>query len=379
MRRILYLISDTGGGHRASARAIVATMKMVEKEPNVHEIVDVFTLGRPFVNFLFGKSYGPMIKKTPWLYQFIFFLFNNDFVFHFAFNVNYYLLGPRLAKYIADFKPDVIVSLHPLVNHLVVCALREDGQLGKIPVLTFVLDPITLHRSWVCPDVDRLIVATPEAKQLTISYGMPAEKIDIIGLPVDPRFSQPSQSKEQIRKELALQENLFTILIMGGGDGIGNMEKFVKGLYSSGLPIQLIVVCGRNKELQESLDEMSKEEVMPMKILGYTQDVPDLMSASDLLLTKAGPGSVAEALLKELPLIIMSYVPGQEEGNVRWAEMEHFVKLVKDPTDIGDVVETLMEGPELNKMRESMQKLRRPGATLEIVHLILDYANGKRK
>lgn len=379
MHKFLYLISDTGGGHRASARAIVTTMKMAEREQNIHEIIDVFTMGSPFVNTLFGKTYGPIIKRTPWLYQFIFFLFNNDAFFHFGFNVNYSMLGPRLGKYIQDFQPDVIVSLHPLVNHLVVRSLKECQLFGKIPVITVVLDPITLHRSWVCPEVDSLVVATPEAKQLTISYGMPSDKIEIIGLPVDPRFSEESPPREQIRNELGLREDLFTILVMGGGDGIGNMEKFVKALYYSGLPLQLIVVCGRNKSLQEKLDKMAKEEELPIKVLGYTQEVPDLMAASNLLLTKAGPGSLAEALLKELPLIIMSYVPGQEEGNVRWAEMENFGKYVKNPSEIADIVETLMTGPALRTMQETMHKLRRPQATFDIVQLIMQYTNQKEK
>jgi 1,2-diacylglycerol 3-beta-galactosyltransferase len=98
------------------------------------------------------------------------------------------------------------------------------------------------------------------------------------------------------------------------------------------------------------------------------------MAASDLLLTKAGPGSLAEALLKVLPLIIMSYVPGQEEGNVRWAEMENFGKYVKDPADIADVVEKLMRGETLTHMREAILKIRNPQAVFEIVDLILHHA-----
>ena len=378
MRKFLYLISDTGGGHRVAARAVVSTMQSHGANKDVHEIIDVFTMGNFFVNWLFGKTYGPMISRIPWMYEFLFYTFNNPFLFYVAFWANYFMLGPQIEKFIKKFQPDVIVSLHPLANHLIVRVLKHAKLFGKIPIITVVLDPITLHRSWICADVDKIVVATEEARDLTISYGMPPEEIVVIGLPVDPKFSLQSPPQEEIRKKIGLEEKTFTIMLMGGGDGMGNLEKFTASLYYSGLPIQLIVVAGRNRKLQSHLEEMAKEGEIPLKVFGYTQDVPDLMAGSDLLLTKAGPGSIAEALLKEIPVIIISYVPGQEEGNVRWVEEEKFGKLVEDPTDVPDIVENLMVGDNLQKMRDTMRTIKRPNAAHEIVELILKFTEKKK-
>jgi 1,2-diacylglycerol 3-beta-galactosyltransferase len=228
------------------------------------------------------------------------------------------------------------------------------------------MDPVDLHKSWISPDTDVMIVATEEARQICLRQGLPDNKIKVLGIPIDPRFSEVHE-KQEAKQRLGLKKDLFTVLVMGGGEGAGNIFEIASELNKSALNMQLIVICGRNEALKKKLEGMGLR--FPSKIFGFTDEVPAIMDASDIIITKGGPGAIFEALAKDLPMIITSWLPGQEEGNIKFVLAHKIGKVSKDPGKIVHMIEEIKSDPII---RENIKKAKKPHAVFDIAKLILD-------
>ncbi len=370
-KKILYLFSDTGGGHRSAAKALIKAVEEVKKtDPPIQEMVDVFAECSGFLNIL-AKLYAPVIKYSPKIWGVLYYWFNNPEKIQKAEKLSRPFIEKELINLIQKRKPDLIVSVHPLLNHVTARAMRIAGNV--VPLITVVTDPVSLHRTWVCPEADKIIVATDEAKRQCIEYGADANKVEKIGLPIDPKFIKLSKDKTILREMMGLDKNLFTVLIMGGGEGGGNIKKIVETISKEKLDIQLVVISGRNERLRKSLEKMKSDFPFPAKIYGFTDEVPDIMSASDLVITKAGPGSIAEALAKKLPIIITSWLPGQEEGNVEYVVKNKVGLVCKDFNHIGNCIRTFLRPSVYNEYRKRIIKTSNPKAVYQIAELILKY------
>lgn len=365
-KKILYLFSDTGGGHRASTNALIAAVNKIHPEIK-QEMIDVFAECSAFLN-IFAKLYGPITKYSPKLWGTLYNFLNDPKKLKTLENTAVPLIKDELAERIKLIKPDIIVSLHPMTNHIVVKSVKELKK--EIPIITVVLDPITFHPAWVCPEVNLLIVATKQAKKLALKYGMPKEKIRILGIPIDPRFLE-KKKKKAARKELELKENLPTILMMGGGEGSGGMGRIIKEIQKNVKNIQLIVVCGKNKSLENRLKEQSFP--FPIKIFGFTYEIPFLMDASDIIITKGGPGSIAEAMAKDLPMIITSWLPGQEEGNIEFVKTAQIGYVETKPLKIAALVNYMVKGNDVERFRKNIKTVSKPRASIDIAKIIVSY------
>jgi 1,2-diacylglycerol 3-beta-galactosyltransferase len=226
------------------------------------------------------------------------------------------LVWPRTQRLLNDHPADVIVSSHPLTNHYVAWALRRLAR--PTPTLTLVTDPVSVHPFWLSPEVDCCLVGTHEARCKALACGFREEQVRVTGLPVNPCFVEGLLEKEKARRTLGWAPDRPLVLIIGGGEGMGRLYQIARAIDATCLSVQLAVVAGRNQRLQQRLEATAWR--LPSYIYGlvhHTREMPRLMSAADLLITKAGPGSLHEAFLAGLPLILSGAVPGQEEGNVR--------------------------------------------------------------
>ncbi len=373
-KKILYLFSDTGGGHRASVNALRAAIQKLD--PGVdQEMVDLFAQSSKFLN-IFAKMYSPVIKYTPRLWGALWYLLDDLNKLKKLQKIATPFLDKELKKLITEKKPDVIVSVHPLMNHVTTQALKDLGL--KIPVITVVTDPVTFHRSWVDENVDELVVATPEAQRRAVEFGMPRQKIKLLGLPIRPGFASKDEGGAKRAAQTSSTSKPFTVLMMGGGEGAGRMYDIIRALDDAGLGIRLIVIAGRNKRLEEKLKSEAGEFSFPITVYGFTEDVASLMAESDIIITKGGPGSIAEALAMNLPMIIMSWLPGQEEGNVQYVKDENVGRVSENPREIAAIVRELKtDKKEFEKIKENIQRVRKPHAALDIGKLILKYLGGK--
>ncbi|MDI6731627.1 MAG: glycosyltransferase [Candidatus Margulisbacteria bacterium] len=370
-KKILYLFSDTGGGHRSAATAIIRAVEHVYKNEIEQERIDVFAACSGFLN-IFAKLYAPVIKYTPKLWGQLYYWLDDQKKLEMLEKVSGPFILNELVKLIQEKKPDVIVSVHPMVNHLTVEAIRQSGL--KIPFIIVITDPVTLHRAWITPAVDMAIVATDAAKQLAVQYGMPEEKIKIFGMPIDPKFFLETSGKQKARKKGRLNPELFTILLMGGGEGAGKMDEIIENLNKLELKIQVIVIAGRNKSLEAKLKKDMPKFKFPMKVFGFTDKVHEIMAESDIIITKAGPGTIAEAMAMNLPIIITSWLPGQEEGNVEYVVRENVGKVSQDPVKVVEIInELLSDKKAFEEMKANIRRASRPQAALDIAGQILSY------
>lgn len=375
-KKIFYLFTKAGGAHVAAAEAIESAIKELKgDEAFVHKGIDIWSMGGKFQNYLWGrKPYGYSLKYFPYINAILFRLFSIKFLADIAIKLNYPNVGRSLRNLILEGSPDLIVSVHPLANPLVVRALKDLKLSGKIPIVNVVIELINIHRFWVVPEFDLTIVGTEEAKRKCIEYGCSPKKIKLIGMPVDPRFLKTYPDKRSLKSNMGLSPDKFTILIMGGAEGAGKIFDQVVALNQLQNDFQVIAVAGRNVELYKRLEKERGHLKFPLKIYGFTHEVPELMHASDLVLSKSGSLTIAEAIASELPLIITSSVPGQEEGNPEWIERNGMGRYCPDPKKIVKIVTEFIGKNEIEKMKKNIRKIKNPRETFEIAEDIINFA-----
>jgi 1,2-diacylglycerol 3-beta-galactosyltransferase len=188
--------------------------------------------------------------------------------------------------------------------------------MQHIPVITVITDLGKVHESWLVPNADAVVVPAREVYQRALSRLVPQERVHLLGHPIHPKFDDVAGSKEDLREQLGLPKGTPIVMLMAGGEGGGKLLTTARVLAKASLPIELVVVCGRNEPLEEKLREMAPSLPTKMHVLGFTDKIPEYFRAVDLLVTKAGPGTLAEANAAQLPVVVYDYVPGQERGNV---------------------------------------------------------------
>lgn len=376
---ILLLIADTGSGHRSAAQAIRGALHLCAHVSPLYAVtsVDVFAVCSTFPLRKLGALYRLAITSTPWLYDRLFRLTNRPVGFKVLERLLYLCLRRGLARLFAGAQPNVIVSLHPLLNHVSLRVLAEMQM--KVPFLTVMTDLVTPHRGWAAPRVDGCAVPTPMAEALCRQYGMAAEKLRVLGMPIDLKFSREDASRELLRAKLGLDPALPTLLLAGGGEGAGKLAQMVCAIWQAELPVQLIVVAGRNARLRRQLERWRRQVPASLRqrwlILGFVQQMPELMRAADLMVTKAGPASICEAMACGLPLLLTSFVPGQEEGNVGYVCEQGIGRMVETPEHLVATLRACLQpdSPLLQEMRDNMARLANPLAALRIAEFVWSY------
>lgn len=417
-RTILFLIADTGAGHRSAANAIHNALKIISQEEQeawlahqrpliasradggVHtlsaqddvapnalghlpsqlppptyrvEIVDVFEEYSRFPLREAVKLYGPTIRYNPKLFGEVFHMSDREETVATFNTLATPLIQNGLLRLITGVQPDIIVSIHPLLTRVTVRAIRALGL--PVPFITVVTDLITIHHSWFAAGADGYIVPTEEAKQLYLHHGLDPQQVHMLGMPIDPKFTHAVDSKQELQQRFGLRPDLPVVLLVGGGDGAGGLQAAVRAISQAHLPVQLIVVTGRNRKLYAHLQRTRASLHVPAKILGFVQNMPELMRASDVIVTKAGPGTICEALSCNLPIILSGYVPGQEEGNVDFVVKNKVGVMAHDPIELVDAVRRYVKpgSPERKMQQENAHHLSRPKASFDIAHCILRY------
>lgn len=395
-RTILFLIADTGAGHRMAANAIrnalsllaqkeqeewLAQQQMATEEqmsgqpapPSYRiEIVDVFEEYSRFPLREAVKLYGPAIRYRPKLYGRVYRLSNTAQRFSAMETVSTPLIRNGLLRLITSVKPDVIVSVHPLLNHITIRALKDVDF--HIPFVTVVTDLVTAHNSWFARGADAYILPTEYAREVALKQGIEPGRVHILGMPIDPKFTQTLESKQELRRKLGLQPGLPVVLLVGGGEGAMGLRSAVHAISHARLPVQLLIITGRNKHLYVQLQRERSSLHIPARVFGFVQNMHEMMHASDVIVTKAGPGTICEALACNLPIILSGYVPGQEEGNVAYVEQNKVGILAYDSVELINILRRLVKpGSELFRQeQENARRISRPRASFDIANFILN-------
>lgn len=380
-KRILFLISDTGGGHRSACNAITAALDEMSSGPHGqplridHRIEDVAS-HCSFPLSQLGPAYSAALRFAPPLYGAMYHATNGKRRFRSVIRFCEPLYRRRLRDLFASYKPDVIVSVHPLLNHAALRARADAGMLD-VPVITVITDLGRVHEGWLNPHVDAVVVPAREVYQRARERGIPVERLYHLGHPVHPKFEDVTETKQQIRISLGLPAKETIALLMAGGEGGGKLLPTTLALAKSKLPLHLVVVTGRNASLRAKLTEIAPSLSTPMTILGYCDNVPELMRAADLLVTKAGPGTIAEASLAEVPVVIYDFIPGQERGNLKYVETNGIGVVALTATDVVRSTRRIVANLErLQTMRARQASVAPRGSSRRIAELITNVAFG---
>ncbi|MHB8073522.1 MGDG synthase family glycosyltransferase [Desulfosporosinus fructosivorans] len=350
--RVLVFSAAFGNGHLRAAEAVIEGILI--KHPSAEIIhLDFGDFLNQRVNTVIKYVYSEIIKYIP--------KFWGEFYYKTA-KVqlrpkSQHFLGKlgrnEFLKYIQVFKPNFIVCTYPTVSSIL-AQLRLE-QLLQVPVVTVITD-YTVHSHWIHQGVDAYIVACTEVKERLESWGIKAQRVHVSGIPVSLKFEK-EMDEEQIIAKLGLKSDLPTFLVMGGSYGVlKSARRICKKLADSLIPVQAIIVCGKNKKLYLSLEEIIMQGRNPVIRLEFVNNVEELMSVSDLIITKAGGLTVSEALTKHLPLIIYKPIPGQEEENA------HFVQRIGAGCVAGDEAELEQLLNRFLRNPEDIEKMRRQAA-----------------
>jgi 1,2-diacylglycerol 3-beta-galactosyltransferase len=359
-KRALFLISDTGGGHRSAANAITAALDEIETPyPFEHRIEDVAAhCAFPMTHL--GLGYSMALRYAPPVYGALYYATNGRRRYRALVRFCEPLYRERLRDLFIDYRPDVIVSVHPLLNHAALRA-RADAHMQHVPVVTVVTDLGKVHESWLVADADAVVVPAREVYARALSRGVPPARLRLLGHPIHPKFDDVTGTKAELRAALGLPVDALVVMLMAGGEGGGKLLSTSIALAKSGLPLHLVVVCGRNEHMRQQLERMSATLPVPMTVLGFTDKIPEYFRAVDLLVTKAGPGSLAEANAAQLPVIVYDYVPGQERGNVDFVRSNGLGAVaLHGASEVVTAVRTMIRTPEKLAIIRHNQELVAP-------------------
>lgn len=376
MRRILILFSDTGGGHRAAAQALCQALncKYGDRYETILEDAIVGAAAWPFNNI--PKTYFPITKYAARAWGWGFDLSNSRLGQHILSALAYPIAARGLRRMFARWDPDIVLTVHPLITSAPWRVLSEVKPNALF--LTVVTDLFDAHAMWFSAPADLAVLPTEGARQRGIQWGFRAERMCVAGLPVSleftrtgmPDFDGDRNALQELRARLGLAPDLFTILIVGGGEGMGPIGEIASALSNSGLSLQLVVIAGRNDPLRCQL-EAARWQV-PVRVTGFVNNMPEWMRASDLVISKAGPGTIMESLAAGRPLIISGYLPGQEKGNVEFVEQAGVGVFRNSPDKIVQQVKDWMRPGDtsLQALSARAHAQARPEAAIKIADLL---------
>lgn len=310
--RILFAISDTGGGHRSGAIALMAALERMAGANVECHVVDLLTsTGFPLIRDapdLWNQLSTRWLSLFDALYQITDGRRRIDALTHIV-----YLQAHRnIVRVLEQTRPNLVVSVHPLANRLIGNARRTYRLSFRF--LTVVTDLVSLHAAWADPGAELCIVPTDEAYERLRRGGMPFDKLVRTGFPVHPKFTSYTSGRREARARLGVDLDRFTVLVTSGGVGSGNMRQLVQDLERAYPQQQFLVVTGKNSALREDLQALGLGP--HVRIYGFVDNMEEIMAASDLIVTKAGPGTLMEALVIGRPVIVTEAVGMQERGNI---------------------------------------------------------------
>ncbi len=345
-RRLLFLFSDTGAGHRAAAEAVAAALQ--RRYPNQFEVdcVDPMADQRVVAGRL-TALYGPVTRHVPILWAAAFHATN----FPPTVRLIQHAIGRGLQRRLRQAlepRPALVASFHPLLNHVAIDVIPKG-----VPRITVITDWVKFHQAWTDLQADCIVCPSEAAYQLCLRRGVPAGRLVKAGLPIHPRFQDAIKrftDRPAMRLKLRLRPHAPTVLLTGGGDGTEPLGKYAAALAGSPLDVQVLAVCGRNRKLAERIRQ---ENHAGVHVLGFVDNMPELLLASDLLGTRAGPGMIAEGLACGCPLLLTGYLPGQEEGNVKEVMTRGLGRYTPRPADLVAAVGEWFAKPTVERLEDS--------------------------
>lgn len=371
--KILIISSDTGGGHRSAAAAIVAgVQKFLDGESYAIRVVRAVEESHHIADKLV-RLYNWILRNRQHWMKYYYWVINRirpdtrEF-FH-----------KRCVGYVRNlferWCPHIVVSVHPLTQHIFGRVLKELNLADRIPLVSVVTDPCYgFWRGWACDAVTLYLVASEDARQQLIDYGVAPERIKVSGMPVHPKFAYPGEEAAQAaRRALGLDPDKFTVFVNAGWIGGGNIPQIFRELVRGELDVQAIFLAGKNEDLRAAAESIATEAPFPVKVIGYSDEIEQLMSAANVMISKLGGLTTFEALACRLPIIadVITDPMPQEAGTAKLIAQRGAGVMLNRASDVVNVVRRMMEDEvHYSRMRAATAGLALPNATRYIVEEI---------
>lgn len=371
--KILIISSDTGGGHRSAAAAIVAgVQKFLDSESYAVRVVRAIEESHHLADKLVRLYNWILRNRQQWM-KYYYWAINRirpdtrEF-FH-----------KRCVGYVKNlferWCPHIVVSVHPLTQHIFGRVLKELNLADRVPLVSVVTDPCYgFWKGWACDAVTLYLVASEEARQQLIDYGVSPERIKISGMPVHPKFAYPGEEAAQAaRRALGLDPDKFTVFVNAGWIGGGNIPQIFRELVQGELDVQAIFLAGKNEDLRAVAESIATEAPFPVKVIGYSDEIEQLMSAANVMISKLGGLTTFEALACRVPIIadVITDPMPQEAGTARLIAQRGAGVMLNRASDVVNVVRRMMDDEvHYSRMRAATANLALPNSTQYIVEEI---------
>lgn len=371
-KNVLIISSDfTGHGHKS------ITESLLEQFANYPEtrvkVVDGFSLGGN-IGLSAGKMYGSITRtsKDVWKRIWDITVKKPSLITELC----ELTIHDRFVKLLQEMQPDVIISTHPNYNASVTNIMARINY--HAPMIAIVADPVTISPLWCNPQADYTICPTEEAREVCIRCGVPEERVRMFGFPVRQRFTAHLQNLDESSLHSADPAHAFKypirFMIMSGGEGSGNMSRLARILLKN-FDCNVKILCGRNKLMKKALEHTLAEKYKDrVDILGFTENVQDIMLSTDIMFTRASPNTMIEAIMCNVPLVITGALPGQEEGNPDFAVKHGLGVVCNEPKELKYIVSGLLADnfKQLNEIKKAQAEYRNPHAAKDITNFIMN-------
>lgn len=370
-KKILLMYITQGSGHHRASLAIENALK--EISPSVNTLnINAFGYTNPILEKVINSTYMSVIRSKPEVWDY---LYDNPKVLKSVQGLRdaiHRFNSKKLKTLLEDFNPDACICTQAFP-----CGMVADYKKNlnlSLPLIGVLTDHAP-HSYWIFEDVDYYITPSEMSREHFVKNGISPSKIKVFGIPIDPGFIRPNEAHGAC-KRLGLDSQVPIVLIMGGSQGLGPVEGIVDTLENIDIPFQLVVVCGMNKKLEKILNRRKSKYRKKLMVFGHIENVDELMGLSSMVVTKPGGLTTSEALAKNLPMIIVHPIPGQEAKNTEFLLQQGVALKAEDNEDIQAFVkELLLNTTKLAEMRRRANELKKPNAAMDIAKLVLNTKN----
>ena len=375
--QVLILSISKRSGHHHAANALETALHAHYPAVDVINQNYFDFIKNPMMERMINRTYLGILKTTPEIWDYV---YDNDKVAVRISGLRNFATRQTATKFneiLQELKPSAIVCTQAFPCEIA-CILKRNNEL-KIPIVAVVTDFVA-HSYWIHPEVDLYAVPSEATKQEMIEHHLDPSRIEVLGIPIKPEFEKQYSAEEklQLKIKMGFDPELPIVLLMGGSQGFGPMENIIQQIAHHNGKIQLIVIAGLNSKLRRNLLRVQPFLSIPMHVYGYVNNIQDFMTISDILITKPGGITTSEALIKELPMIIIHPLPGQEENNSVFLNKVGAVIRVDDEVDIAKAIHELLSVPgKMEQLRANMVHLavRNSGKIISdaIIELVDNY------
>jgi len=374
MKKIIIFYGSYGGGHLSAARSIKEYIE--NNYTNIEmQMIDCMEYINKTINKVTTTAYSELAKRAPWAWGYVYKKSEKGIMAKISTDSNK-LMAYKLNKLLQEFEPDYVISTHPFSSQM--CAYLKNKNKANFKLATVMTD-YAPHDQWLLypEEVDCFFVAHNGMRDALIKKGINKAKIYATGIPLSNKFLE-HYNKQEILEDFELKQGKKRVLFFAGGEfGLGKNKTFeILKTFAENFPeLQIIAIAGRNKDMKEKFDELvtttSRHDTI--KILEYTNKVPELMSISDLVVTKPGGLTTTESLASGLPIIVINPIPGQEEENAEFLEKNGVAIWIKKEDNVKEVLENIFNNPDkMLEMKVKARLLAKKNSTQDICKIILN-------